>query len=113
MAYNEALTGRVREALLHQKNVEEIIMFRGITFMVNGKMCISISNDRLMCRIDPALHDQIVMSKNCETVKMKNREYRGYVYISENELMNEKEFQFWINLALEFNPKAKATKKKK
>ena len=28
-------------------------MFRGLTFMVNGKMCVSVSGDKLMCRFDP------------------------------------------------------------
>ena len=32
-------------------------MFGGIVFMVGGKMCVSVGRDRLMCRIDPSLHD--------------------------------------------------------
>ena len=59
MAHNEKLTKRVREALEHLDNVEEKKMFRGITFMVDGKMCISTGDVRLMCRIDPAIHMRI------------------------------------------------------
>jgi len=53
MAYNEQLTNRIREALAHLPKVEERKMFRGVTFMVNGKMCISAGNEEMMCRIDP------------------------------------------------------------
>ncbi len=34
-------------------NVEEKKMFRGMTFMVDGKMCVSVGDDEIMCRIDP------------------------------------------------------------
>jgi len=32
-------------------------MFGGVTFMVRGQMCVSAGKGRIMCRIDPALHD--------------------------------------------------------
>ena len=40
MAYNEKLADRIREALFDIPRVEEKKMFRGVTFMVNGKMCV-------------------------------------------------------------------------
>jgi hypothetical protein len=33
------------------------LTFTGAVFMVNGKMCVTAGDDRIMCRIDPALHD--------------------------------------------------------
>src|SRR5690242_4647717 len=74
MAYNEQLTNRLREALADLPNVEEKRMFSGITFMINGKMCISAGNDRLMCRIDPAIHEEVVERNGVQTVMMKGRE---------------------------------------
>jgi TfoX/Sxy family transcriptional regulator of competence genes len=53
MAYDEKLADRVREALMDVPKVEEKKMFRGITFMVDDKMCISVSGDELMLRLDP------------------------------------------------------------
>jgi TfoX/Sxy family transcriptional regulator of competence genes len=112
MAVNEKLVERIRAALSGRKNVEEKKMFRGITFMVNGKMCVSASGDNLMCRIDPSLHDMAVKKKGCQTVKMKGREYRGYIYVSEEGMKSQEDFDYWIALALEFNKKAKASRKK-
>jgi hypothetical protein len=48
MTHNEALQSRVRAALARTRRVEEKKMFGGITFMVNGKMCISVGAHRLM-----------------------------------------------------------------
>ncbi len=111
--FNEELTNRIREALAHLKDVEEKRMFKGVTFMVNGKMCISAGDDRIMCRVDPALHNEIIKEDCCTPVIMKNREYKGYVYVKEKNLKTKKEFQYWVGLALDFNKRAKASRRKK
>lgn len=113
MAHNEKLTARVREALAHVPKVEEKKMFRGVAFMVDGKMCITAGDHKIMCRIDPALHDAALEKKGCETVKMRGREYKGYVYVSEEGIKSKKDFEYWIQLALDFNKHAKASPKKK
>ena len=51
MAYNEELADRVREALVDVPNVVEKKMFRGVTFMVNGKMCVSVGDDEILSLI--------------------------------------------------------------
>src|SRR5580765_2333268 len=112
MAFNEKLTNRVRQALSDIRSVEEKRMFSGITFMVNGKMCISVGDDRIMCRINPTIHDEVVVRKGVRSVQMKGREYRGYVYVSEEGIKTKKDFDFWVNLSLEFNKEAKASKPK-
>ena len=105
MAYNEFLTKRVRIALSNVPSVEEKRMFSGIAFMVEGKMCISVGKDRIMCRIDPAIHDEAIKRKASRTVIMKGREYKGYVYINEEGIDTKEDFDYWIGLALDFNRK--------
>jgi hypothetical protein len=111
MAHNEQLTVRVREALLHLKNVEEKRAFRGIIFMLNGKMCVSTGNDELLCRIDPALHDT-VMEMNGTREMSHGRTIRGYIFVHEEVIKDKKDFDYWINLCLAYNPHAKASKPK-
>jgi TfoX/Sxy family transcriptional regulator of competence genes len=113
MAYNEKIADRIREALVDVLNVEEKKMFRGVTFMVNGKMCISVGDDEIMCRIDPDLHDEVIERRGCRTMMMKGREYKGYVLVDEDGMKTKKDFEFWIQLALDFNIRAKAAPKKK
>ncbi len=112
MALNEKLNSRIREILTGVKNVEEKRMFSGVTFMVNGKMCISAGNDRLMCRIDPDLHEAVLKNTGVKPVLMKGREYKGFIYVKEDVLKNKKQLKYWVGLCLEFNQKAKASKKK-
>jgi len=87
-------------------------MFGGIAFMVDGKMCVTVRDDRIMCRIDPLLHGECVSKPGCSTVIMKGKEYKGYIYVNEQSVITKKQLDFWVALALEFNPKAKASKKK-
>lgn len=111
MAYNEKLADRLREALSHLPKVEEKKMFRGVTFMVNNKMCVCVSGEELMCRFDPALHDTVSEKNGFRTMLMKGREYKGFGYVTPDAIKSKKDFDFWINLCLEFNSKAKASKK--
>ncbi len=113
MAYSEVLADRVRELFVDVPRVQEKRMFRGVSFLVNDKMCVNISLDRLMCRVDPAIHDTLVEKEGCVTVNMRGRDLKGWVYVDENVLRTEKDLRFWVDLALAFNKHAKASVKKK
>ena len=113
MAYNEKLVDRIREALAHHPKVEEKKMFRGVTFMVDEKMCVCVSGDEMMCRFDPALQETVAEKNGFRAMIMKGKEYKGYGYVSEEGIKSKKDFDYWISLCLTFNPKAKASKKKK
>jgi len=114
MAYNEKLADRIRIFLSTQTKlrIEEKKMFGGLAFLLNKKMCINVSNDNLMCRFDPILQDEIAERKGFQPMKMKGREYKGYCYVSEEGYKSNKDFDFWINLCLAFNDKAKTSKNK-
>jgi TfoX/Sxy family transcriptional regulator of competence genes len=111
MAANEQLLKKLREAFKDVSNVEEKKMFSGVAFMVNNKLCVTVGKDKIMCRINPDLHDELIQNPGCTTVVMKGKEYKGYIWISESALTSKKEISHWVKLALDFNPKAKASKK--
>ena len=81
--------------------------------MVDGKMCVSVSRDNMMCRIDPALYESLLESRGCLPVKMAGRESRGFVYVSEEGIRSKKDFDYWIGLCIDFNKRAKASPKRK
>ena len=111
MPPDEMLLHRVRAALKRASDVEEKKMFGGLMFMVRGKMCISVGRDRLMCRIDPAIHDAALERKGCRTMTMKGREYRGYVHIDREAVKSSRDLGYWIGLALDYNTKVDASAK--
>lgn len=111
MAYNEKLANRIRQKFVDLNNVEEKEMMGGLTFMYNNKMCVGIIKDELMCRIDPALHEAVVEKKGCRTMDFTKRPMKGYIMIDVSGMKTKAEFDYWINLALDFNQKAKSSKK--
>lgn len=107
IAYNQELTNRVREALSQHADVEEKKMFGKVAFMVNGKMCVSVGGDELMCRIDPEVYETAFEKAGCRKMIHGGRTMKGYVYVNENILRTKSDFDYWIKLALDFNGKVK------
>ena len=97
------LTDRVRESLSAVPNVKEKRMFGSVGFIVNGKLCLSARESRIMCRVDPSLCSDLISRTGCRPVKMKGREYNAWVYVDERALTTRKGLQFWVGLALDFN----------
>jgi TfoX/Sxy family transcriptional regulator of competence genes len=113
MAYDKNLAKRIRERLANLPVIEEKEMMGGLTFMVNNKMCLGVIKDEMMCRIDPEIHETLVEMTGCRTMDFTKRPMIGYVLIEDSGMRTPKEFEYWINLALEFNKKAKSSKKRK
>ncbi len=112
MPYSETLAHRIREQLADLPNIEEKPMMGGLVFMYNNKMYVGIMQDELMCRIDPDLHEQAVEKNGCRTMQFANRPMTGYILVDDTARRTPQQFDYWINLALDFNPRANASKKK-
>ena len=97
------LISRVRAALADVTDVHEKKMFGSTAFLVRGKMCVTARAERIMCRIDPALHAAAVKRKGCKTVVMKGRPYQGFIYVSADALGSARELNHWVKLALDYH----------
>ncbi len=104
MAYSEKLAEKIRKALACFP-VEEKKMFGHLAFLVKGKMCLNAGSNSMMCRIDPNRHEREVKKNGCQAVMMRGMEYKGYIRVEEENLKNLRDFEHWVNLALEFNEK--------
>jgi len=113
MAFNEKLSNRIREAIAHFPNVEEKNMFGGVCYMLNGKMCVGVVKDEMMCRIDHDVYEEALEKPGCREMTFTGKPMKGYVFISDEGMKTKKQFDYWINLCIEFNKKAKAATKKK
>ncbi len=114
MAYNEKLADRTREIIsrTHKKVVEKR-MFGGLCFMVNGKMCLGVEQERLMVRLDPERYEEVMEKDGCKPMDFTGKVMKGFVFVDIDVLTTMKKLEYWVGLALEFNKKAKASKKKK
>jgi TfoX/Sxy family transcriptional regulator of competence genes len=112
MAYDEKLAERIRERLLDTKKVKEKQMMGGLAFMVNDKMCIGILKDEMMCRIAPELQEEALGKTGARIMDFTGRPMKGYIMVDESGMRSKKAFDYWIDLSLDFNKRAKSSKKR-
>lgn len=113
MAYNEKVADRIREILAERnlKKVSEKNMFGGVAFMVNDKMCVGVTGDDMMARIDPEIYELALEKKGIRPMDFTGKPMKGYIYVDKTGMGKKAQLGFWIDLALEFNKIAKAAKK--
>lgn len=114
MPINEKLANRVREMLADANlPMEEKKMFSGLCFMVDDKMCICVSGDYMMVRLDRAVAEKVLEEKDgCELMTMGGKVMKGFVRVDEEVLHTNRELLYWVKMGLEFNKVAKSSKKK-
>jgi hypothetical protein len=113
MAYDKYLAERVDRAL-RTMNVpfEAKFMMGGICYLVNDKMCVGIVKDKLMARIDPEMTEVALKKKGCREMDFTHRTMKGFVFIEPEGVDMDADLEYWIGLALDFNPRAKSSKSK-
>ena len=115
MTYDIKLSNRLREYLaeIPDLEIEEKEMFNVLNFKVNGKTCVCVSGENLMLRFDPKIQGELAEKNGYLTMLMKGKEYKGYCYISPDGIKSKNDFEYFVNLCLEYNKIAKSSKKLK
>lgn len=81
--------------------------------MLNGKMCVGVVGDDMMCRIGPDAYEAALEKKGCREMIFTGKPMVGYVYVNEDGYKTRSSFEYWLSLCISFNKYAKAAKKKK
>ena len=81
--------------------------------MVNDKMCVGVEMERLMLRVDPENYEALLEKEGCTPMDFTGKPMKGYIFVDVSVLKTKKQIDYWIGLALEYNKKAKPSKKKK
>ncbi|MDF4202190.1 TfoX/Sxy family protein [Maribacter sp. SA7] len=109
MAYSEYLADRVRPRLKGKGHLEEKKMMGGLTFMVNGKMCIGImfdkksEEDKLMVRVGKLNYEELLNKPGSRPMDFTGKPIRGFLFVGPDGFDTEDDLDFWVENALEFN----------
>jgi TfoX/Sxy family transcriptional regulator of competence genes len=76
-------------------------------------MCVGVEAERMMVRFDPALMDGVFEKEGVSPMDFTKKIMKGYAFVDIAALNSKKKLTYWIELALEYNKIAKASKKKK
>lgn len=120
MAYDEYTAERIHRILKDKKvNYFAKKMFAGLVFMVEDKMCCGVHFDKkkdtdlLMARIGEEASEDAKQREGCHPMDFTGKRMRGFVFVTPDGYDIDEDLEYWIQLCLDFNPMAKASKKKK
>ncbi|MCX6303619.1 MAG: TfoX/Sxy family protein [Bacteroidetes bacterium] len=113
MAYDEFLADRIRHKFkeLGVSFVDKKMM-GGICFLVDDKMCVGIVKEKMMARIDPDKTEEAFTRKGCHEMDFTHRPMKGFIFVEPEGVDQDKDLEYFIRLALAYNPMAKSSKKK-
>jgi len=112
MAYDEHLADRVRHKFRELDIAfEDKKMMGGICFMVNDKMCLGVVKEQLMARIDPERTTEAFGRKGCRAMDFTRHTMKGFIFVDPEGVDMDHDLEYFVKLAIEFNPKAKSSKK--
>ena len=114
MAFDELLADRIKVVLIEKNSLfVEKQMMGGLAFMVDNKMCVGVVKNKMMARIDPDIYDDAITKKGCRPMDFTGRPMKGWIFLEPEGIDLDDDLSYWVELALEYNPKAKSSKKKK
>ncbi|MEI7660572.1 MAG: TfoX/Sxy family protein [Bacteroidota bacterium] len=113
MAYDEFLADRIRHKFKELNiSFEDKKMMGGICFLVNDKMCVGVVRDQMMARIDPVKTGEAFSRKGCREMDFTHKPMKGFIFVEPEGIDLDRDLEYFIRLALEYNPVAKSSKKK-
>ena len=120
MAYDDYLADRIRQQLNEKRTpFTELKMMGGLCFKVDNKILCGIHIDKkysdslLMARIGESVYLNELEKPECLPMDFTGRPMRGYIFVTPDGFDTDDELSYWLDLCLNFNPLAKASKSRK
>jgi TfoX/Sxy family transcriptional regulator of competence genes len=118
VAFNEELADRIREVLRAQKGLDEIKMFGGLCFTINGNMCAGVIKDELLVRVAKDQFDVLVSKQGAHPMNMmkSGRAPTGFLMVAPSAIKTARQLEGWVArgtaVATSLPPKTSSRKKK-
>jgi TfoX/Sxy family transcriptional regulator of competence genes len=97
MAFDEDLANGVRELLGTERGVEEMRMFGGLAFLIDGNMSVAVSGQGgLLVRVPPDDADRLVRRAHVSAMVMAGRETRGWLRVAAAGVQTRRQLRDWV-----------------
>jgi len=119
MAFDEELADRIRQVLRAQRGLDEIKMFGGLCFTINGNMCAGVIKDELLVRVPKDQFDSLVTKQGAHPMNMmkSGRAPTGFLMVAPSAINTGRQLEAWVARgiaeATALPPKGRSTTKKK
>jgi TfoX/Sxy family transcriptional regulator of competence genes len=102
MSYNQQTADRVRQVLAAQRDVVEVKMIGGLSFMVSGNMCCGVSRDSLMVRVGPHAYQAALSQPHVRPLEFGRMTPVGYVCIDPDGYRTGVQLASWVQQGIDF-----------
>jgi hypothetical protein len=102
MPYSASLAGRIRDALVRHKGIEEKAMFGGMAFLLNGNLLVCVWKDSLIVRLGPEAGGAALEEPHVREFDVTGRPMKGWVMVDPEGLDSDLQLRDWIDRATEF-----------
>ena len=104
MAYDEKLAERIRDAIGNRSALNEIKMFGGLCFTLNGNMCCGVLRDELLVRVPPDEFDTLVKKTGAHPMDLmkSGRTPAGFVMVKPAAIKTAKQLQSWVSRGVSY-----------
>ena len=102
MAFDEGLAQRLRERLAGSGGVVEKRMFGGLSFMVDGHLCVGVMGEELMARVGPGATGTALERPGSRLFDFSGRPMKGWVMVEPGALEDDDALAGWVELALAY-----------
>jgi TfoX/Sxy family transcriptional regulator of competence genes len=102
MTFDQRLAERVRAQLAGTPGVSERKMFGGLSFLVDGNLCVGVLGEELMARVGPAATEAALARPGSRLFDMGGRPMKGWVNVHQDVLEADDALAGWVADALAF-----------
>jgi TfoX/Sxy family transcriptional regulator of competence genes len=102
MAFDQELAQRVRDQLAATSGVTERKMFGGLSFLVDGNLCVGVLGEELMARVGPDATEAALARPGSRLFDMGGRPMKGWVNVHAGVLEADDALAGWVADALAF-----------
>ena len=118
MAYDENLANRIRAVLGARRGVDEIKMFGGLCFTLNGNMACGVMHDDLLVRVPTDAFERLLKESGARTMDMMaGRTPKGFLVVDAAAVSTKPKLLKWVargvDVAESLPAKAKGARKAK
>jgi TfoX/Sxy family transcriptional regulator of competence genes len=100
MAFDQGLAQRIREQLAGTGGVAEKQMFGGLSFLVDGNMCVGVIGEELIARVGPAGTDAALERPGSRLFDYTGRPMKGWITVAPAGVEDDEALAGWVDQAL-------------
>lgn len=89
MAYDEDLADRIMGHLADQPSLNQEKMFGGLSFMIQGNMCVGVIKNELCVRLGADAYDDALSRPHARPMDFTGKPMRGWVFVGPEALTDD------------------------